>query len=152
MFLLFADIFFKINFLKNYFRNTIRVSNSLDLIFIGPDLGPNCLQKLSADDTSRQRVESLASSARHILCRPSNGGIFQVWHSVWSNLIENNHILHILRPYKGSRNTWNYVKSSAISIHSSFYVTTHLSKASNGGIICVYWGFIHHGQSYYQLI
>ena len=50
-------IFFKINFLKNSFRNTIRVSNSLDpdqaQHFVGPDLGQNCLQKLSADDTSR---------------------------------------------------------------------------------------------------
>ena len=40
--------------------NTIRVSNSLDpdqaQHFVGPDLVPNCLQKLSADDTSRQRV------------------------------------------------------------------------------------------------
>ena len=34
---------------KNYFRNTIRVSNSLE-----PD--PNCLQKLLAEDTSRQKV------------------------------------------------------------------------------------------------
>ena len=25
----------------------------------GPDLGPNCLQKLSADDTSRQRVDDI---------------------------------------------------------------------------------------------
>ena len=25
---------------------------------IGPDLGPNCLQRLSADDASRQRVNS----------------------------------------------------------------------------------------------
>ena len=24
--------------------------------FLEPDLGPNCLQRLSADDTSRQRV------------------------------------------------------------------------------------------------
>ena len=24
--------------------------------FVGPDLGPNCLRRLSADDTSRQRV------------------------------------------------------------------------------------------------
>ena len=24
--------------------------------FVRPDLGPNCLQRLSADDTSRQRV------------------------------------------------------------------------------------------------
>ena len=52
-------IFFKINFFsKNSFRNTIRVSNSSDpdqaRHFVGPDLGPNCLQKLSPDDTSRQ--------------------------------------------------------------------------------------------------
>ena len=36
------------------------MSNSLDpdqdRHFVGPDLGLNCLQKLSADDTSRQRV------------------------------------------------------------------------------------------------
>ena len=42
-------------FSKNYFRNTIRVSNSLDpdqaRQNVGPDLGPNCLQRLSADDT-----------------------------------------------------------------------------------------------------
>ena len=47
-------------FSKNSFRNTIRVSNSLDpdqaRRFVRPDLGPNCLQRLSADDTSRQIV------------------------------------------------------------------------------------------------
>ena len=36
------------------------MSNSLDpdqaRRVVGPDLGPNCLQRLSADDTSRQRV------------------------------------------------------------------------------------------------
>ena len=35
--------------------NTIRVSNSLDpdqaRLFVRPDLGPNCLHRLSADDT-----------------------------------------------------------------------------------------------------
>ena len=40
--------------------NTIKVSNILDPDqaphFVGPDLGPKCLQKLSADDTRRQRV------------------------------------------------------------------------------------------------
>ena len=52
-----ADFFSKSTFLKNSFRNTIRVSNSLDpdqaRPFVGPDLGPNCLQNLSADDTRR---------------------------------------------------------------------------------------------------
>ena len=56
LFLLSAD-FFKINFFKNSFRNTVSVSNRLDQDqsrrFVGPDLGPICLQKLSADDTSR---------------------------------------------------------------------------------------------------
>ena len=45
-------------FSKNSIRNTIRVSNNLDpdqaRHFVGPDLGPNCLQRLSADTTSRQ--------------------------------------------------------------------------------------------------
>ena len=47
--------FFMSTFSKNSFRNTIRVSNSLDphqaRWFVGPDLGPNCLQKLSANET-----------------------------------------------------------------------------------------------------
>ena len=49
-----------INFLKNSFENTIKVSNSLDpdqaRQNVGPDLGPNCLQRLSTNDTSRQKV------------------------------------------------------------------------------------------------
>ena len=49
-------------FLKISFRNTIRVSSSLDSDqarhFIEPDMGPNCLQRLSADNTSRQRVKT----------------------------------------------------------------------------------------------
>ena len=44
----------------NSFMNTIRVSNSLvpdqAQLNVGPDLGPNSLQRLSADDTCRQRV------------------------------------------------------------------------------------------------
>ena len=38
------------------------MSNSLDpdqaQHFVGPDLGPTCLQRLSADDTSSQRVKA----------------------------------------------------------------------------------------------
>ena len=49
-FILSGDFFFsKLTISKNYFRNTNRVSNSLD-----PDqdrhLGPDCLQRLSADN------------------------------------------------------------------------------------------------------
>ena len=49
-------------FQNQLFKNTIRVSNSLDpdlaRLLIWPDLGPDCLQNLSADDNSRQRVNS----------------------------------------------------------------------------------------------
>ena len=50
-----ADFFFKINFFKKFFQ---RVSNGLDpdqdRSHVGPDLGPNCLQGLSADNKSRR--------------------------------------------------------------------------------------------------
>ena len=53
-----TDFFSKSTFSKNSFRNTIRVSNSLDpdqaQHFVGPDLCPICLQRLSADDKSRR--------------------------------------------------------------------------------------------------
>ena len=53
-FLLSADFFSKSTFLENSFRNTIRVSNRLDPDhFFGPDPGPNCLQRLSAEGTRR---------------------------------------------------------------------------------------------------
>ena len=46
--------FSKSSFSKKKGRNTIGVSNSLDpdqaRHFVGPDLGPNCLQRFSADD------------------------------------------------------------------------------------------------------
>ena len=55
--------FFKMNFFKKSFRDAIRVSNGLDLDqdrrSVGPDLGPNCLQMLSAADkyaTCKERV------------------------------------------------------------------------------------------------
>ena len=50
-------IFSNSAFSINSFRNTIRVSNSLDpdqaWCFVGPDLDPNCLQRISADGISR---------------------------------------------------------------------------------------------------
>ena len=55
-----ADFISKSSFSKNYFGITIGVSNSLDpdkaRRFVGPGLDPNCLQRLSADATRRQRV------------------------------------------------------------------------------------------------
>ena len=37
--------------------------------FVGPDLGPNCLPRLSADDTGRQRVKKKTNS------RLTTGGV-----------------------------------------------------------------------------
>ena len=61
-----AVFFFAISiFSKYYFWITIRVSTSLDpdqaRQFVGPDLDPNCLQRLSADDMGRQRVKEYAT-------------------------------------------------------------------------------------------
>ena len=52
--------FFKNQLFQKYsFRNTIRVSNSLDpdqtRHFVVPDLDPNCLQKLSANNTHKYK-------------------------------------------------------------------------------------------------
>ena len=58
-----ADFFSITTFSKNYFENSIRLSNSLypdqARRFVGPDLDSNCLQKLSADDTSMLIVKEL---------------------------------------------------------------------------------------------
>ena len=57
-------IFFKIIFFEKIpsgIDTIIRVSNSLDTDqtqhCVGTDLGPNCLQRLSADNTGRQKVK-----------------------------------------------------------------------------------------------
>ena len=54
MFLSSAVFFSKSTFSKNYFGNAISVSNNLNpdqaQHFVGPDLGTNCLQRLSAAD------------------------------------------------------------------------------------------------------
>ena len=39
--------------------------------FVGPDLGPNCLQRLSADDTSRQRVKLIGENGLFGMCELS---------------------------------------------------------------------------------
>ena len=55
-------LFSKLTFSKNYFRNSISVSNSLDpdqdQHNVGPDLGPNCFyQKMTEVSTSKERVK-----------------------------------------------------------------------------------------------
>ena len=59
--LLSADFSPKLTLLKNSLINTISECQTVWIqirsnIFFRPDLGPNCLQRLSADDTSRQRL------------------------------------------------------------------------------------------------
>ena len=58
-----ADFFSKSLYSENSFRNTIRISNNLDPYqayqFVRPDLSPSCLLRLSADDTSMQRIKYL---------------------------------------------------------------------------------------------
>ena len=53
-FFVICHFFFKFKFSKKSYRNRIRVSNSLDpdqaRHYVGPDLDPKCLQRLSADD------------------------------------------------------------------------------------------------------
>ena len=60
----------KSTFLKNYFRNSVRVSDILDpdqaRHIVGPNLGPNCLQRLSAEDTSRQSIIHLCTCMQHM--------------------------------------------------------------------------------------
>ena len=57
-----ADFFPKSTFLNSSFSNTIRDSNSLDRDQarqnVGPDLGPNCLRRMSTGDTCRQGVNN----------------------------------------------------------------------------------------------
>ena len=63
MFLSSGIFFSNSTFSKASFKNAIRVSNILDpgqvRRFVGPDLDPNCFQRLSADDTSRKRVKNI---------------------------------------------------------------------------------------------
>ena len=59
--LLSADFFFKIILFQNISR-TRRVTNSLDpdqeRLYVSPDLGPNCLQRLSVDENIARKEQS----------------------------------------------------------------------------------------------
>ena len=52
------------------------MSNSLDpdqaRPFVGHDLGPNCLPRLSADGTGRQRVNELKTTSQKLSCNGKN--------------------------------------------------------------------------------
>ena len=49
--------FFKITFFKNNRSGTISECQTIWVRSVGPDLGPNSLQRLSADDKSTERVK-----------------------------------------------------------------------------------------------
>ena len=66
--------FSKLAFLqKKSFRNTIRVSKGLEpdqgRLSVSPDLGPNCLQRLQADEKSqvRQVYFTISEGVQHVL-------------------------------------------------------------------------------------
>ena len=54
----FMNFLLSVDFFKISFTNTIRLSSSLDpdqaRHFVWPELGPNCLQSLSADSTGNR--------------------------------------------------------------------------------------------------
>ena len=74
-FLSFAGFFSKLTFSKISYKNSIslRVSNSLDpdqaRHYVGPDLDPNCLQRLSANEASRQKVKGISKCIGHLISR-----------------------------------------------------------------------------------
>ena len=75
----FGDFFQNLFSSQNSFRNTIRVSNSLDpdqdLHSVGPDLGPNHVQRLSADDTIRHRGKTVAMGTNNTWANPCDDSI-----------------------------------------------------------------------------
>ena len=56
-------IHFKLNFLESLFQeyqqSVKQIIADQGRRLVGPDLGPNCLQRLSTDDTSRQIINSI---------------------------------------------------------------------------------------------
>ena len=70
--LLFCFSFFPRNFLSEIsFRNTIRVSSSLDTdqarLSVGPDLGTSFLRRLSAVDTGKELTHKTLTHKNHRL-------------------------------------------------------------------------------------
>ena len=76
-------IFFKFNFFKTSFGNTIRVSNSLD-----PDQAhQNCLQRLSVGDTDLQRVMIYPVQCAASLSKSFNAFLGQLYASLLSTYL-----------------------------------------------------------------
>ena len=99
MLLLSADFFSKLTFSKNYFCNSIWVSNNLDLDqdrhSVGPDLDPNCLQRLSAHiglharkPVFRGLQTAKAQTSLRILAVWSAPLLFAFWKVSYLNLLQ----------------------------------------------------------------
>ena len=91
----------KMSFSKKCFRNTIRVSNGLDpdqdRHSVGPDLGPNCFQRLSADDKiCRYRVKSELTSEIFCSMKPPSC-LFTLDNGLGNCLLKTCGIRHSLR-------------------------------------------------------
>ena len=55
--LIFSKLLFSEKFFQEYNQSVKQLDPDQVRRSVGPDLGPYCLQMLSADDTSRQRVK-----------------------------------------------------------------------------------------------
>ena len=56
--LIFSKSFIFEKFFQEYHLSVKQIDPDQARRFVGPDLGPNCLPRLSADDTRRQRVNT----------------------------------------------------------------------------------------------
>ena len=56
--LIFSKSFVFEKFFQEYHLSVKQIDPDQARRFVGPDLGPNCLPRLSADDTRRQRVNT----------------------------------------------------------------------------------------------
>ena len=85
MLLLSSADFSELTFSKNTFKNTVRVSNSSfpdqDRRPVGPDLGPNCLQRLWVTKVaaSKERVIRACALIRLTVVYGSNEFNFECW-------------------------------------------------------------------------
>ena len=102
-----ADCFLKSTFSKNSFKNTIRVSNSLDpdqaRHYVRPDLGPNCLQRLQQTTLVVKELTLKAMLSMFIL------------HTLTSPIC-----LPVVSTFHPERKTGSFVRSQLIWIYSVF--------------------------------
>ena len=66
---------------KKFFTNTIRVSNDLDpdqdRRSVGPDLDPNCFQRLSADDKVAASSDLAVEVVQRLTCDENPQALMQ---------------------------------------------------------------------------